>query len=198
MVTFLAPVAAGIVLLSLLAGCAAHLTKPGSLPAALRAHRIVPDALVPAVARAVPAAEGLLGAGGAALLVAGHRAGLASVLAAAALLCAGYAAYSRHALAAGRAGSPCGCSRTEVPLSGWVAGRALALALLAAAAAALTAAGAQPPAGAAQWAVVVLAAAASTALLWSLPAAMHQPAPPRPAPGPHARHRPAVLPGGTP
>ena len=184
MATLSTAVAAGVVLLVLLAGCAAHLSRPTALPAALRAHGVLPAPVVPAAAVAVPAAEGLLGLAGAAALLAGSRDGLVLVLAAAAGLFGLYAGYSRHALGRAPAGAPCGCSRTEVPLTGWVAGRALALAALAAAAALLAGpAAALPPSGAAESTLVLLAAPSCALLLWALPLALHQPAPAgRPAP----------------
>jgi hypothetical protein len=164
-VTFLVPVATGIVLLSLLAGCASQLSRPTALPAALRTHRILPSRAVLAVSVAVLCAEGVLGAVGTAALLTGDRPALTAVLVAGAGLFAAYAAYSRYAVATGRAGQPCGCSRSQVPLSGWVAGRALALAVLALSAALLVGAGdATPlPADSAERAVVLLATLACAA-----------------------------------
>lgn len=178
MSTLLASAAAGIVLLTALAGCAAQLTRPAALGAALRTHGLLPAAAVPATAVAVPAAEGALGAAGAAALLTGHRAALALVLAAGAVLFGCYAAYSRAALAKAPAGVPCGCAgRHALPLSGWVAGRALILAGLAAAGALLTGpARAAQPSGAAELTLVALIAACCALLVWSLPAAMHRPA----------------------
>jgi hypothetical protein len=188
MTTLLASVAAAAVLLTALAGCAAHLARPAALPAALRAHRLLPGAAVPTAAVAAPAAEGLLGAVGTAALFTGQRTALTLVLAAGAALFTCYAAYSRAALAHAPAGAPCGCAgRQALPLSGWVAGRALALAVLAAAGALLAGpVAAAPPSGAAERTVVLLAAVGCTVLVWSLPAAMHQPA---------AAHRPAITHG---
>ncbi|MDT0264773.1 methylamine utilization protein MauE [Streptomyces sp. DSM 44915] len=182
MTTLIGAVATGVLLLVLLAGCAGHLSRPATLPDALRAHRVLPDRAVPAAARAATAAEGLLGLAGVAALLARQRVGLAVVLAGAAVLFLGYALYTRHVLATGR-GGPCGCSRAEVPLSGWVTGRAWALAALALAGAALVAGPAAVPADPAETATAALAAVTFAALLWTLPAAMARPA--LPATGGH-------------
>ncbi|RKN04505.1 MauE/DoxX family redox-associated membrane protein [Streptomyces radicis] len=174
MTTLIAAVPTGVVLLALIAGCAAHLTRPAALPAALTAHGVLPARAVPLAARAATLAEGLLGAAGTAALLARHRTALAAVLAAAAALFACYALYARHTLATGR-GGPCGCSRAEVPLSGWIVGRAWAFALLALGAAPLVAGRGAPPDGAAEAAVVALATPTFAALLWALPTAMTRP-----------------------
>ncbi|MGP4110795.1 MauE/DoxX family redox-associated membrane protein [Streptomyces sp. 4N509B] len=175
MATFCASAATGVVLLTLLAGCASHLTRPAALPDALRRHGVLPRRALTAVAAAVTAAEGLAALAGTAALVTGGRPALALVLAGAAVLFTAYAGYARHVVATGR-GGPCGCSRAEVPMSDLVAGRALALALLALAGSALVAGGAAPAAGPAERATVLLAALTFSALLWVLPLAMNDPA----------------------
>ncbi|RMI28156.1 methylamine utilization protein MauE, partial [Streptomyces triticirhizae] len=58
MTSLLAAVATGVTLLALLAGCAGHVTRPGLLPEALAAHRLLPPRAVAPAARAVTAAEG--------------------------------------------------------------------------------------------------------------------------------------------
>ncbi|WP_407562308.1 MauE/DoxX family redox-associated membrane protein [Streptomyces sp. 184] len=174
MTSLIAATAAGVVLLALLAGGAAHLSRPAALPDALTAHGLLPRRAVAPAARAATAAEGLLAVAGVAALLAGHRAALAAVLGAAALTFACYALYTGYALATGR-GGPCGCSRTEVPLSSWVVGRAWAFAGLAAVGAASAAGAGDPPEGPAEWTTAALAALTLTALLWVLPAAMGQP-----------------------
>jgi hypothetical protein len=177
---FLAAVASGVALLALLAGSAAHLSRPAGLPKALRAHGLLPERLVRVTAAVVTAVEGLLAAGGGAALLTGSRGALVAVLCAAVLLFGTYTLYTRYALTTGH-GGPCGCARTELPLSGWITVRAGALALLAAAGATLTGpAAAAAPAGGAQQALALLAALTLGLLLWTLPAAMHDPsAPPR-------------------
>jgi hypothetical protein len=173
--SFLATVAVGTVLLALLAGCAAHLARPTGLPEALRVHGLLPEDAVRTAAVVVPAAEALLGFGGATTLLTGHRGGLTGVLCAGSALFAGYALYTRYALTAGR-GGPCGCARTELPLSDWITTRAAALALCAATGAALTGpADAAFPDGGARSATALLATLTLALLLWTLPAAMHDP-----------------------
>ena len=61
-------------------------------------------------------------------------------------------------------------------MSNWVTRRATALALLALAGALLVGTGAPRLTDPAAWVTVLLAAAACAVLLWSLPAALHQPA----------------------
>lgn len=181
MTSLIAATATGVVLLALLAGGAAHLSRPAALPDALTAHRLLPRRAVLPAARAVTAAECLLAVACAAALLAGHRAGLAAALGTAALVFVCYALYTGYALAAGR-GGPCGCSRSDVPLSSWVAGRAWAFAGLAAVGAALAAGRGDPPGGPAEWTTAALAAVTLAALLWVLPAAMARPVPPARAP----------------
>lgn len=173
----LGTVATAVVLLVLLAACAAHLSRPSTLTGALRAHRTLPGRTVPLAAGAVTAAEGVLGAAGVAALLGGHRLGLTVALSCAAVLFSCYALYTRHTLAHAR-GGPCGCSRTEVPLSGWIAGRAWAFALLALLAAVTAAGPGKPPEGVAETATAALATLTFGALLWVLPTAMTQPAAP--------------------
>jgi hypothetical protein len=168
-------VAAYTVLATLLAAGAGHLARPGSLPAALAAHRLLPGPRL--VAAAVVAAEiGLGGAGAAGLLLGGGGGGrlLAAALAGSVLLLALFGGYGWYALAA-RSGGPCGCSPVELPMSGWVVARAGALAGLAALG--LTLAGSVLPLArpGSQLGTVLLAAAAIGVLLWQLPAAMFDP-----------------------
>ncbi|EST35774.1 hypothetical protein N566_17355 [Streptomycetaceae bacterium MP113-05] len=188
MTTFLATAATGTVLLALLAGCAGHLSRPSGLPNALHAHQVLPSGSVRTAAVAVTAAEGLLLVGGAAALLTASRTGLGVVLTVTALLFAGYAGYTRHVLASGR-GGPCGCARSDLPLSGWVTVRAAALAAFAATGALLAGFAGTPQTGSgAQTVTTALAAAAFALLLWTLPAAMHdrgtRPAPATSAPVP--------------
>ncbi|MFD7445912.1 MauE/DoxX family redox-associated membrane protein [Streptomyces sp. NPDC059909] len=166
--------AASIVTLGLLVGAVSHAARPAALGEALRAHGVLGPRFRRFAAAVVPWAEGALGAAGAAALLAGHQRGLQAVLAAATVLFGLYAGYTRHVLALGR-GGPCGCSRRDVPLSRWVTRRAAALAGLAAAGAVLAGAG-PVRVSAAELVTLSLAAPACTALLWSLPAAMHEPA----------------------
>lgn len=180
MTSLLAAVAAGTVLLTLLAGCAVHLSRPRGLPEALRTHRVLPARSVPAVTVAVPCAEGLLALAGAATLRTDVRFTLPLVLCAAAGLFTAYALYTGRVLATGR-GGPCGCARTETPMNRWIAVRATVLAVVAMTAAGLLGpAGATLPTGPARIVTAALATAAFTVLLWGLPTAMHEPAPASP------------------
>jgi hypothetical protein len=172
----LGSVAAGTVLVTLLAAGVGHLARPGVLPAALAAHRVLP-APGP-VAVVVTAAEVGLGGAGVAGLVLGERGAgpglLAAGLAGAALLLALVAGYGWYVLAVG-AGGPCGCSHAELPMSGWVVARAAVLAGLAGLA--LARRGSVLPLGwpGSQLGTALLAVAAFSVLLWQLPAAMHDP-----------------------
>lgn len=172
MAGFVAGMATYVVALMLVAGAAGHLRRPDDLPAALRAHGVVPAPAVATAARAVTFVElglaaallaGLTGSTG--LLVAG--------LSGAGVLFAGYGAYGAFVVATGR-GGPCGCGTAATPMSGWVAGRALALAALAGIGAASSGSDVTLLAGA-RLALVLLAAGTFAALLWALPAAMRDP-----------------------
>jgi hypothetical protein len=168
-----ASVAAYTVLLTLLVACSEHLSKPAALSTALAVHRVVPAPS--AVAALVIATEGLLGAAGVvALLRDGGGRLLGAVLAGTAALLATYAGYALYVRSTGRA-VPCGCSRVEVPMSGWVVVCASTLAGIALVGSLL--AGAVVPVGRAgtELTIVLLAAATFTALLAHLPAAMHDP-----------------------
>ncbi|MFJ4466940.1 MauE/DoxX family redox-associated membrane protein [Streptomyces sp. NPDC089424] len=174
MTSFWGGLTAMIVTLTLLVGAGSHAAGPGALGEALRVHGVLGARLRRAASVALPLAEGVLGAAGAAALLGGQVRALQAVLAASTALFGLYAGYTRHVLALGR-GGPCGCSRRDVPLSRWVTRRAAALACLATAGAVL--AGAGPlRVSAAELVTLLLAALACTVLLWTLPAAMHEPA----------------------
>jgi hypothetical protein len=173
MSALVADVAAGTVLAALLIACAAHLSRPRTLPRALAAHRVVPGPAV--VAAVVTASEGLLGGAGAVGLVRSDGQDvLTAALAGGAGLLALFGSYSWYVLATGRAG-PCGCSRVPLPMTGWVVARAFALAGLALVALVLADPVAPTARPAADLVVALLAAATFTCLLWQLPAAMHYP-----------------------
>ncbi|MFD7437303.1 MauE/DoxX family redox-associated membrane protein [Streptomyces sp. NPDC059861] len=174
MIGFCGGLTALIVTLTLLTGAGSHAGRPAALGEALRVHGVLGPRLRRFAAVVLPFAEGALGAAGAAALVAGHVRGLQAVLAVATGLFVLYAGYTRHVLGLGR-GGPCGCSRRDVPLSRWVTRRAAALAALALAGAVLAGAG-PVRLSAAELLTLLLAALAGTVLLWSLPAAMHEPA----------------------
>ncbi|MFB8351506.1 MauE/DoxX family redox-associated membrane protein [Streptomyces niveus] len=174
MISFYGGLTASIVVLTLFIGVGAHAARPAALGEALRAHGVLGPRLRRFAAVVVPFAEGALGVGGAAALLTGHQRGLQAVLALGTALFGLYAGYTRHVLALGR-GGPCGCSHQDLPLSRWVTRRAVALAGLALAGAVLAGAG-PVQLSAAELVTLLLAAPACTVLLWSLPAAMHDPA----------------------
>ncbi|WP_351237324.1 MauE/DoxX family redox-associated membrane protein [Streptomyces sp. NPDC002133] len=198
MIGFYSGLTASIVTLSLLVGAVSHATRPAALGEALRAHGVLGPRFRRFAAAVVPCAEGALGAAGAAALLTVHQRGLQAVLAAATVLFGLYAGYTRHVLALGR-GGPCGCSRRDVPLSRWVTRRAAALAGLAAAGAVLAGAG-PVRVSAVELVTLSLAAFACSALLWSLPAAMHEPAAARAVhlPAATAVHQPTATPAHRP
>ncbi|MFD9869413.1 MauE/DoxX family redox-associated membrane protein [Streptomyces niveus] len=173
MISFYGGLTASIVVLTLFIGVGAHAARPAALDEALRAHGVLDPRLRRFAAVVVPFVEGALGVGGAAALLTGRQWGLQAVLALATALFGLYAGYTRHVLALGR-GGPCGCSHQDLPLSRWVTRRAVALAGLALAGAILAGAG-TVQLSAAELVTLLLAAPACTVLLWSLPAAMHEP-----------------------
>jgi hypothetical protein len=173
----LAGVATATVAFILLIAFVEHLLSPRSLPAALAAHATVPRRLARPLAVAVTAAEGALGLALAAAVVAdASPAVLTGLLAASGALLAGYAAYTYRLLrTAGGRSVPCGCSRADTPVSGWVvlrAGAPAALALLTG----LRAEAVVTPAESAAWfAQASIAGAVFAVLLWVLPEAMIDP-----------------------
>jgi methylamine utilization protein MauE len=169
MAQMLAGVCAGTVALVLLAAFAGHLRNPRALPAALAAHRTVPAPLVWPAAVAVAALEGLFGTVTCYAVLAGRAHTLTLGVSGCAVLLAGYALYGLYVLRT-RPSVPCGCAADGTPMSGWVAGRAAALAL-----ASLAAAGGAGSAAAshgAHAAIVGLSSVVFAVLLWLLPLAM--------------------------
>jgi hypothetical protein len=172
MAEMLTGVCGGTVALVLLLAFAGHLRAPRTLPAALAAHRVVPVPLRWPVAVAVIALEGTLGAATGYSLPAGHPHTLTLAAGGAAILFAAYAAYGLYVLRT-RPGVPCGCATGpggDTPMSGWVAGRAAALAL-----ASLVAATGAAPAHGAHTAIAVVASVVFAVLLSLLPQAMFDP-----------------------
>jgi hypothetical protein len=172
MAEMLTGVCAGTVALVLLAAFAGHLRAPRTLPAALAAHRVVPGPLRWAVAVVAVALEGVLGAATGYALVAGRPHTLTLAAGGAAILLAAYAAYGLHVLRT-RPGVPCGCATGpggDAPMSGWVTGRAAALALAALAAATGSGPATDSPGG--RTAIVVLSSVVFAVLLSLLPQAM--------------------------
>lgn len=171
MAEFAAGLSSYVVLLTLLAAAVGHIRRPDEVPAALRAHGVVPEAAAGPIGFAVAVAEvmlsvallaGVLGSGG--LLVAG--------LAGSVVVFAGFAGYGWFVVATERSG-PCGCAGANTPASGWTAGRAAALAALAACGLAWSGSVAGLADAGARLAVVLLAAGTFAVLLWFLPVAMY-------------------------
>lgn len=169
----LGSVATYTVLFTLLVASVEHLSRPAALAGALAAHRVLP-APVP-VAVLVVASEALLaGTGIVALLRDGGGSLLTAALAGSFALLGLYAGYGLHLMSTGRTG-PCGCSRVELPMTGWVVARAAALAGLALVGILLSGSVVAPERTGTPLAVVLLASVTFTALLWHLPAAMYDP-----------------------
>ncbi|MGW5415550.1 MauE/DoxX family redox-associated membrane protein [Actinomadura geliboluensis] len=162
------PLAGVAVSLVLLASASGQAARPRALAAALRAHRVLPHAAAAPVAAMVIAAEALTGAAGAAALLLWLDGPLRASCGAAAVLLALYALYAAH-VSRTRRGVPCGCAGDGTPMTGWVAGRAAALSLLA-----LTGALLGLPAALTAYEVSITVAAGSAfaVLLWTLPRAM--------------------------
>lgn len=179
MVTFMVTFAAMTVAMVFLVAVAEHVRLPGMLPGVLRVHGRLPERSVRVVAVAVTAGEGVVGGLTAYGLVSGHHDVLRVGLVAGALLSVGFGLYSQAVLARIRISGrvvPCGCSRLDTPMTGWVVGRAYVLAALAGAgalgSASVIGAGGPPM----RFGTAVAAATAFAAVLWVLPHAMRMPA----------------------
>jgi hypothetical protein len=175
MAEMLTGLCAGTVALVLLAAFAGHLRSPRTLPAALAAHRVVPGPLRWPVAITAVVLEGALGAATGYALLAGRPHSLTLAAGGAAVLLAVYAGYTLYVLRT-RPDVPCGCATGpggDAPLSGWVAGRAAALASAAVAAAS----GATPAtvSGGSHTAITILSSVVFAVLLSLLPQAMFDP-----------------------
>lgn len=172
MTEMLTGVCAGTVALVLLLAFAGHLRAPRTLPAALAAHRVVPGTLRWPVAVVVIALEGVLGAAVGYAVAAGRPHSLTLAAGCTVVLFAGYAGYGLYVLRT-RPSVPCGCATGpggDTPMSGWVAGRAAALAL-----ASLVAVTGTTPEHGTHTAIVVLASVVFAVLLSLLPQAMFDP-----------------------
>ncbi|GAA4105843.1 MauE/DoxX family redox-associated membrane protein [Actinomadura miaoliensis] len=149
-----------------------HARRPGVLVAAVRAHGTVPGPLVRPVAALAVAAEAVTGAGAAAGLLLGLDDLLCACLALAAVLLGAYALYGTYVARTRTHAVPCGCAGdASTPMTGWVAVRAGALAVLALAGAVWGPPASRPPA---ESLIVVAMGLVWAVLLWSLPPAMAQ------------------------
>lgn len=168
MTALLAGIAAVAVPLVLLASASGQARRPRALAAALRAHRVLPRRLAGALAVSVIAAEAGTGAGGAVALLLWLDGPMRAFSGAAAVLLALYALYGTY-VARTRQGVPCGCAGDGTPMTGWVAGRAAALAALA-----LVGALHGLPAGATAYemSIAVAAGLGFAVILWTLPRAL--------------------------
>ncbi|NKZ04410.1 MauE/DoxX family redox-associated membrane protein [Actinomadura latina] len=168
MTGLLAGIAAVAVPLVLLASVTGQVRHPRALAAALRAQRVFPRGLATALAASVIVAEALTGAAGAAALLLWLDGPMRAASGAAAVLLGVYAVYGTY-VSRTRKGVPCGCAGDGTPMTGWVAGRAAALALLA-----LTGALHGLPAGSTAYEMFIASVAGLgfAVLLWTLPRAL--------------------------
>ena len=168
MTALLAGIAAVAVPLVLLASAFGQVRRPRALAAALRAHRVLPRRLTGPAAAVVITAEAVTGAGGAVALLLRLDGPMRAFGGASAVLLAGYALYGTY-VARTRHGVPCGCAGDGTPMTGWVAGRAAALALLA-----LAGALHGLPTGSTgyEMSIAAVAGPAFAVILWTLPRAL--------------------------
>ncbi|WP_067458306.1 MauE/DoxX family redox-associated membrane protein [Actinomadura macra] len=169
MTALLAGIAAVAVPLVLLGSAFGQLRRPRTLPAALRAQGVLPASLAVPAAVIVVAAEGMAGASAAIALLLWLDGAFRAASAASALLLAAYALYGTS-IVRWRKGAPCGCAGDAAsPMTGWVAGRAAALAALALAGAVH---GLPGGTSGSEMSVIVTAGLGFTVILWTLPHAM--------------------------
>lgn len=175
MTTLLGSVAAYTVIFVLLVAAAGHVVSPATLSRAVAAHGVFRWPV--AVATAVTLVEAGLAVAGA-LAVSGQSTGWLRppVLLASALLFAGYGGYSQQVRLT-RPDTPCGCSRDDLPVTGWVVIRAYLLTGVASLGAVLSGPVLTLDRPGAPLAVALLAAGTFSAVLWHLPAAMYIPTP---------------------
>ncbi|MFC4052141.1 MauE/DoxX family redox-associated membrane protein [Actinomadura syzygii] len=168
MTGLLAGIAAVALPLVLLGSVFGQVRRPGVLVSAVRAQGVVPHALAGPAAVAAIAAEAAVGLVGAAALVLGLDGAMRAASGAAAVLLGLYAVYAAH-VARTRRGVPCGCAGADTPMTGWVAGRAAALAVLALAGAVR---GLPTDLSAYEASVAGTAGLGFAVILWTLPHAM--------------------------
>ncbi|QXJ20680.1 hypothetical protein AGRA3207_001435 [Actinomadura graeca] len=169
MTVLLAGIAAVTVPLILMGSVFGQVRRPRVLPSALRAQGVLPVSLAVPAAMVVIAAEAVAGASAAIALPLGLDGTFRAASAASALILAAYAVYAAY-VARTRQDVPCGCAGDDgTPMTGWVAGRAAALAGLALAGAAH---GLPDGTSGSEMSVIVAAGLGFAVILWTLPHAM--------------------------
>lgn len=168
MTGLLAGVAAVVLPVVLLGSVFGQVRRPGVLVSAVRAQGVLPAAIAGPAAVAAIAAEAAVGLAGAGALLLRLDGAERAASGAAAVLLGLYAVYAAH-VSRTRRGVPCGCAGADTPMTGWVAGRAAALAALA-----LAGALRGVPSGLSPSEVFVVGAAGLgfAVILWTLPHAM--------------------------
>lgn len=188
MTTLLGSVAAYAVVFVLLVAAVGHLASPTTLTRAVTAHGVFRWPV--GVATAVTLIEiGLAVAGIVAMSVQSAGWLRLLVLGAGAVLFGSYSGYSQRVRRT-RPDAPCGCSRHDLPVTGWVVIRGYLLAGTACLGAVTSDSVLTLDQSGLSLGVVLLAAATFGVLLWHLPAAMYirPTAAPHPAGHPHHAH----------
>lgn len=171
MTTLLGSVAAYTVIFVLLVAAVGHLASPATLTRAVTAHGVFRWPV--AVAAAVTLIEiGLAVAGIVAVSVQSVGWLRYPVFGTSAVLFASYSGYS-HRVRRTRPDAPCGCSRHDLPVTGWVVIRGCLLAGIACLGAVTSDSVLTLDQPGLPLAIALLAAATFGVLLWHLPAAMY-------------------------
>ncbi len=188
MTTLLGSVAAYTVIVVLLTAAVGHLASPGRLFRAVVAQGEISSPVLATVA-VIVTETGLAVTGIIAVSVESAGSLRHLVLITSAMLFANYSGYIWRVRRA-RPDAPCGCSRHDLPITGWVVIRSAVLAGIAFLGAVLSDPVLTLNQPGLSLAVVLLAAATFSVLLWHLPAAMHIPptAAPHRAGHPHLAH----------
>ncbi len=171
MTTLLGSVAAYTVVFVLLIAAVGHLASPATLLRAVTTHGVF-DWPVVVTAAVIVAETGLAVTGIIAVSVPSVGWLRYPVLGISAVLFASYSGYS-HLVRRSRPDAPCGCSRHDLPVTGWVVIRGCLLTGIAYLGAVTSDSVLTLDRPAVPLSVVLLAAATFSVLLWHLPAAMH-------------------------
>lgn len=173
MTTLLGSVAAYTVIFVLLVAAVGHLASPGALSRAVTAQGVSNSPVVLTVA-VIVAETGLAVAGIVAVSVESVGWLRYLVLGTSAMLFASYSGYSQR-VRRSRPDAPCGCSRHDLPATGWVVIRGYLLAGIACLGAVTSDSVLTLDQPGFSLAIALLAAATFGVLLWHLPAAMYNP-----------------------